>query len=94
MHKLKQAEGGMDVAMLSEMKAMTDQNKRLKRMYRFHQNALRGLWIELLNGAANPKRFVVITGPKISVPLFVVGQKLEEYRLITFSQENHNRNFI
>ena len=28
-----------------------------KWMYRFHQNALRGLWIGLSNGAANPRRF-------------------------------------
>lgn len=63
-------------------------------MYRFHQNALRGLWIGLSNGAANPERFVVITDRKISVPRFVAGQRSEVSSSITFNQENHNRMLI
>jgi len=45
----------------------------------------------IIEGAANPGRFVVITDRKISVQPFVVGQKFEEYSLITFNQESHNR---
>jgi len=33
MRILKQVEGGMSVALLSEMKVMAEKNKRLKRMY-------------------------------------------------------------
>ena len=63
-------------------------------MYRFHQNALRGFWIGLSNGVANPERFVVITDRKISVPRFVAGQRSEVSSSITFNQENHNRMLI
>ena len=44
-----------------------------------------------LEARQTQKDSFVITDPKISVARFVVGQKLEEYSLITFSQESQNR---